>query len=111
MAPKARNPLQPGCGMHESFERARYDSSLLMGLQRMQRILIVAVAAVLSTQCHAQQGGPNAGQCEQVRSAIEQYGLAAARKHAMANYNLSPADLRRVEQECGIGNRTRQTKR
>jgi len=73
-----------------------------MGLQEMQRILIAAVIAVLSTQCYA-QGGPNAGQCEQVRSAIQQYGLAAARKHAMANYNLSAEDLRRVEQQCGIG--------
>ena len=78
----------------------------------MQRILIAAVAAVLSTQCHAQQGGPNQGQCEQVRAAIEQYGLQAARQHAMANYNLSAADLRRVEQECGIGGKGgRQTKR
>jgi len=68
----------------------------------MHRFSIIAVAAVLSTQCHA-QGGPNAGQCEQVRSAIAQYGLQAARKHAMANYNLSSADVRRVEQECGIG--------
>jgi hypothetical protein len=75
----------------------------------MHRILIVAVVAVLSTQCHAQQGGPNPGQCEQVRSAIAQYGLQAARQHAMANYNLSAADLRRVEQECGIGNRSRRT--
>ena len=77
----------------------------------MRRILIVAVVAVLSTQCHAQQGGPNPGQCEQVRAAIEQHGLQAARKHAMANYNLSAADLRRVEQECGIGNRGRRTNR
>jgi hypothetical protein len=82
-----------------------------MGFKDMKRILIAAVFAVLSTQCHAQQGGPNSGQCEQVKSAIEQYGLAAARKHAMANYNLSAADLRRVEQECGIGGRSKQTKK
>ena len=76
----------------------------------MRRISIIAVAAVLSTQCYA-QGGPNAGQCEQVRAAIAQYGLQAARKHAMENYGLAPADLRRVEQECGIGGRTRRTNR
>jgi ribosomal protein S9 len=76
----------------------------------MQRILIAAVVAVLSTQCHA-QGGPNAGQCEQVRAAIAQHGLQAARKHAMANYNMSAADLRRVEQECGIGTRSKRTSR
>ena len=76
----------------------------------MHRISIAAVIAVLSTQCLAQQGGPNAGQCEQVRDAIAQYGLAAARKHAMANYNLSATDLRRVEQECGVGKRSRRTK-
>lgn len=77
----------------------------------MQRILIVAVAAVLSTQCYAQQGGPDANQCEQVRSAIQQFGLAAARKHAMANYNLSAADVRRIEQECGVGGRSKRSSR
>jgi hypothetical protein len=78
----------------------------------MHRISIVAVVAVLSaTQCYA-QGGPNPGQCEQVRDAIAQYGLQAARKHAMQNYNLSAEDLRRVEQECGIGvDRSRRSKR
>jgi len=71
-------------------------------------ISIMAAAAVLSTQGHA-QNGPNAGQCEQVRSAIAQYGLQAARTHAMQNYGLSPADLRSVEQECGVDNRERRT--
>lgn len=81
-----------------------------MGLKGMRRIPIIAVLAVLSTQCYA-QGGPNPGQCEQIRDAISQYGLQAARKHAMANYGLSAADLRRVEQECGIGGRSRRTGR
>jgi len=82
-----------------------------MGLKKMHRILFVAAFAVLSTQCLA-QGGPNPGQCEQVKAAIEQYGLAAARKHAMANYNLSATDVRRVEQECGVGGgRSKQSKR
>ena len=61
---------------------------------------------LLSIECHA-QGGPNPGQCEQVRSAIQQYGLQNARKHAMANYNLALADLRNIEQSCGIGDRDR----
>ena len=72
----------------------------------MYRISIAAVVAVLSTQCYA-QGGPNPGQCEQVRSAIAQYGLQASRQHAMANYGLSAADVRRVEQECGVTGRSR----
>jgi len=83
-----------------------------MGLKEMHRISIMAAAvvAVLSTQCHA-QGGPNPGQCEQVRAAIAQHGLQAARKHAMANYSLSMADVLRIEQECGVGNRSRKTNR
>ena len=90
----------------------------------MRRIAIATVLTLLSIECHAQGmpgmmggpgmgGGPNPGQCEQVRGAIQQYGLQAARKHAMANYNLSPADLRNIEQSCGIGggDRGRRTKR
>ena len=84
----------------------------------MQKVLIVAVAAVLSTPCFAQfgpnpgQNGPDPGQCEQVRGAIQQYGLEAARKHAMANYNLSATDVRRVEQQCGVGgSRSKRTNR
>ena len=48
-------------------------------------------------------GRTNTGQCEQIRGAIEQHGLQNARKHAMANYNLTLADLRNIEQSCGIG--------
>jgi hypothetical protein len=67
----------------------------------------IAIALVLlSIECHA-QGGPNPGQCEQIRSAIQQYGLQNARKHAMANYNLTLVDLRNIEQGCGIGDRDR----
>jgi ribosomal protein S9 len=76
----------------------------------MRKISIIAVLAALSTQCYA-QGGPNPGQCEQVRDAIAQYGLQAARQHAMANYGMSAVDLRRVEQECGVGGRSRRTRR
>ena len=72
----------------------------------MRRIAIAMMLVLLSIECHA-QGGPNPGQCEQVRSAIQQYGLQNARKHAMANYNLSAADLRNIEQGCGIGERDR----
>jgi len=68
----------------------------------MRRIAIATVLAMLSVECHA-QGGPSAGQCDQVRSAISQYGLQAARKHAMANYGLTQVDLRNIEQSCGIG--------
>ena len=64
----------------------------------------IAIAAVaLSLQCHAQQmDHPNAAQCEQVRSAVAQYGLQAARKNAREQYGLTLADVRKVELECGI---------
>jgi len=76
----------------------------------MRGIAIAIVLALLSTHCHA-QGAPNTGQCDQVRSAIAQYGLQAARKHAAANHGLSPADLRAIEQSCGIGQRAKRVKR
>lgn len=81
-----------------------------MGLKAMHRISIIAVVAMLSTECLA-QSGPNPGQCEQVRAAIAQYGLQAARKHAMENYGLTLADVRRIEQDCGIDNRGRRANR
>ena len=76
----------------------------------MHRISVIAVVMVLSTECHA-QSGPNPGQCDQVRTAIAQHGLQAARKHAMENYGLTFADLLRIEQDCGIDNRARRTNR
>ena len=72
----------------------------------MRGIAIAIMLVLLSIECHA-QGGPNPGQCEQVRAAIAQHGLQNARKHAMANYNLTLADLRNIEQSCGIGERER----
>ena len=74
------------------------------GFQKTRGIAIAVVLALLSTECHA-QSGPNPGQCDQIRAAIAQHGLEAARKHAMANYGLSPVDLRAIEQSCGIGQR------
>jgi hypothetical protein len=76
----------------------------------MRRIGIAIVLSMLSIECHA-QSGPSNGQCDQIRAAIAQYGLQAARKHAMANYGLSQTDLRTLEQSCGIGNRSRRGKR
>ena len=72
----------------------------------MRGIATAIMLVLLSIECHA-QSGPSPGQCEQVRSAIQQYGLQNARKHAMANYNLTLADLRNIEQSCGIGDRDR----
>ena len=72
----------------------------------MRGIAITIMLVLLSIDCHA-QSGPSPGQCEQVRSAIQQYGLQNARKHAMANYNLTLADLRNIEQSCGIGEHDR----
>jgi hypothetical protein len=64
---------------------------------------------LLSIECRA-QSGPSTGQCEQVRAAVSQYGLQNARKHAMANYGLTLADLRNIEQSCGIGERSSSTR-
>jgi hypothetical protein len=74
----------------------------------MRGIAIATGFLLLSVECHAQmQTAPNPGQCEQVRSAIQQYGLQAARQHAIANYGLSVTDVRNIEQGCGIGERGR----
>ncbi|MGN6572513.1 MAG: hypothetical protein ACTHLO_13980 [Pseudolabrys sp.] len=81
-----------------------------MGLKEVCGISILVAVTALSTQCLAQDG-PDAGQCEQVRAAIQEHGLQAARKHAMENYNLTHADIRRIEQDCGIGNRSRDSKK
>ena len=76
----------------------------------MRGAAIAIVLALLSTHCHA-QGAPNNGQCDQVRAAIAQHGLQAARKHAAENHGLSQADMRTIEQSCGIGHPTRRAKR
>ena len=73
---------------------------------KMRGATIALALALLSIPCHAQTS-PSPGQCEQVRSAIAQYGLEAARKHAMANHGLSRDDIRNIEQSCGIGDRER----
>ena len=73
-------------------------------------VLTAIVLTLVSTQCYA-QGGPSDGQCDQVRAAIAQYGLQAARNHAAANHGLSRADLGRIEQSCGVGNRAKRAKR
>ena len=72
----------------------------------MRGIAIAIMLVLLSIECHA-QSGPSPGQCDQVRAAIAQHGLQNARKHAMENYGLTLADLRNVEQSCGIGDRDR----
>ena len=71
----------------------------------MRKIAAAIVLVLLSTQCRAQ----GADQCDQIRAAIAQHGLGAARKHAAEHHGLSPADLRRIEQSCGIGGRTGRT--
>ncbi|MEI8154466.1 MAG: hypothetical protein WCG92_23225 [Hyphomicrobiales bacterium] len=81
-----------------------------MRLKEMRGLPIIAVLALLSADCLAQTS-PTSGQCEQVRAAIAQHGLQAARKHAMENYGLTLADARRIEQECGIDHRGRRPQR
>ena len=80
------------------------------GRQEMSRVAIAIALALLSIECHA-QSGPSTDQCDQIRAAIAQYGLQAARKHAMENYGLSQADRRTIEQGCGISDRGRRDKR
>ena len=76
----------------------------------MRGAAIAIVLALLSTHGHA-QSAPSAGQCDQVRAAIAQYGLQAARKHAAENHGLSQTDLRKIEQSCGIGGHAKRAKR
>jgi hypothetical protein len=71
---------------------------------KMRSIAVSIVLVLLSIECFA-QGGPSAGQCDQVRAAIAQHGLQNARKHAMENYGLTLVDLRNIEQSCGIADR------
>jgi len=49
----------------------------------MTRILVAVGVALLSTSYAWAQSAAN---CEQIRQAVAQYGYAAARAHAMANY-------------------------
>jgi hypothetical protein len=79
--------------------------------EEMRVIGIAIVLALLSIEGHAQQNGPTSDQCDQVRAAITQYGLQAARKHAMENYSLSQVDVRTIEQNCGIADRGRAARR
>ena len=76
----------------------------------MRGMPIAIVLALVSTHCLA-QNSPSGDQCEQIRQAIVQYGLQAARAHAMANHGLSPNDVRTIEQSCGIGGRAKRAKR
>ena len=76
----------------------------------MRGFAIAILPVLLSIECQA-QSGPSPGQCDQVRAAVTQHGLQNARKHAMENYGLTLADLRTIEQSCGIGDRVRRAKR
>jgi len=49
----------------------------------MKRILVAVGVALLLTDYAAAQTAAN---CDQIRQAVAQYGYAAARRHAMANY-------------------------
>ena len=96
------------CGaatIHDSTHEADLNRS-----DEMRGVAVAIVLALLSTHGQA-QNAPNAGQCDQVRAAIAQHGLQAARKHAAENHGLSQADLRTIEQSCGIGGRAKRAKR
>ena len=78
----------------------------------MLRPIVAICAAMFCLQCYAQQQDhPNPAQCEQVRSAVAQYGLQAARQNAREQYGLTPADIHKVELECGINGRSRRDRK
>jgi hypothetical protein len=52
----------------------------------MTRIVIAVGALLLLTNFSSAQSSMSDSQCEQIRQAVKQYGYAAARRHAMANY-------------------------
>jgi hypothetical protein len=76
----------------------------------MYGIAITIVLALLSIESYA-QNRPITSQCDQVRAAIAQHGLQAARQHAMEHYGLTLAALRTIEQSCGIRDHDRRDKR
>jgi len=78
----------------------------------MLKLSMAIAVVVLTSHCYAQQQNhPNPAQCEQVRSAVAQYGLQAARKNAQEQYGLTLADIHKIELECGIKGRVRQGRR
>ena len=67
----------------------------------MTRIFVALGVALLSTSYAWAQSAAN---CDQIRQAVAQYGYAAARAHAMANYG---ADAVRSGDKClGRGGRS-----
>lgn len=52
----------------------------------MSRFVPIASLVLIMTQYSFAQTGPDPAQCEQIRQAVYQYGYAAAKQHAMANY-------------------------
>ena len=49
-------------------------------------VFAAAGILVLVTDYSLAQSSPDAAQCEQIRQAVAQYGYAAARRYALANY-------------------------
>ncbi len=105
-----RREALPECGAEPLRSHDSMHEAVLKRSDEMRGVPIAIVLALGSTHCLA-QNSPSADQCEQVRAAIAQYGLEAARKHAMANHGLSRDDLRTIEQSCGIGGRAKRAKR
>ena len=62
----------------------------------MFRSLLLASAIFLAPSLSLAQT-PDAAQCQQVRQAVAQYGYAAARRHALANYG---PDAVRAGDQC-----------
>ena len=61
----------------------------------MKRTLVAVAIALLSTSPSWAQSAAN---CDQIRQAVAQYGYAAARAHAMANYGAEA--VRNGERNC-----------
>jgi len=52
----------------------------------MKVLLATGAILLLADYAHAQAPDMDPMQCEQLKQAVAQYGYAAARRHAMANY-------------------------
>ena len=62
----------------------------------MLRFLLLTGAIFLAADC-AFAEAPDPGRCQQIRDAVAQYGYAAARRHALANYG---AEAVRTGDQC-----------
>lgn len=56
------------------------------GLSMRKLLLLTTAVLLMPSYAFAQANGPDAAQCQQIMSAVAQYGYAAARQHALETY-------------------------